>query len=154
MPTEKILNKRSVRSKYIQQGKWNSYLAAGDEIVLSIFVMVGFQQKYRLKKQILNKDNFNWLLNKLAQREIRIEQYLDAGINLQYAKDDYSQHWNQIVSCFQHLNEDDIYKVIYHKKTFEQKMGKLLAKTIMILVINCLFLIYHTKQIFLLLNQW
>ena len=98
MPTELSWIKRFVCSKDVQQ---QSELNFNFDVIegksLPIFVIVSFQQSYRLNVQLWKKNSFRRPPVKLAKCLIGNERYTDGSIFLNYAENEYSQSYSQIV---------------------------------------------------------
>ena len=75
---------------------------------LSIYDIVGIQQKDRFNKQLLNDDSFFKPPVKFAECVKGTETCSDAGLKIYYAQDEYNEDCSQVVSCFNYLTEDDI----------------------------------------------
>ena len=106
-PTELTYSKRSSYMKDVTtENVWTFELGVGDGVDIPIHVIVGFMQKDQFNQQYQNIDTQCFIVN--AQCFIGSEKFPDAGINCNYAIDNYSQAYGEIVSCFRHLAKNNI----------------------------------------------
>ena len=109
MPTELRYVERSVLMQEVNnQNLWRFDLGSEENINVSIWIFIGFQQQDRQDSQNLNNDAFCRLSVVSAQCIIGTEKYPDAGIILNYDDDDYSQGYSQIKEAFRALTKDNI----------------------------------------------
>ena len=83
-------------------------LGVGDGIDIPIYVIVGFMQRDQFNQQHQNNDTFYTPSVVNAQCIIGSEKFSDAGISCNYAIDQCSQAYGEIVSCFRHLARNNI----------------------------------------------
>ena len=108
-PTELRYVERSVFMKQVNnQNVWNFELGSQENMNVSIWIIIGFQQQDRQDSQNLNNDTFCRLPVVSAQCIIGTEKYPDAGIILRYDDDDYSQGYHQNNQASKALTKDDI----------------------------------------------
>ena len=118
--SKQILNKTPTELRYVErsvfmnevnnQNLWNFELGSQENMNVSIWIIIGFQQQDRQDSQIVNNDAFCRLPVVSAQCVIGTEKYPDAGILLNYDDDDYSQVYNQIKEAFKARTKDDIFQ--------------------------------------------
>ena len=116
--SEQILNKTPTELRYVQrsvfmkevnnQKLWIFDMGSQENMYVSIWIIIGFQQQDRQDSQNLNKDAFCRLPVVSAQCFIGSELYPDAGILLNYDVDDYSQGYHQIKKAFKASTKDDV----------------------------------------------
>ena len=88
---------------------WNFESGSREGINVPIWIIMGFQQRDRLESQILKNDSFCRLPVTSAQCIIGSEEYLEAGILLNYDDDDdYAQGYSQIKEAFRAVTKDGI----------------------------------------------
>ena len=118
-PTELSFNKRSSYMKDVTTEKiWTFELGVGNGVDIPIYVIVGFMQWDQFNQQLQNNDSFYTPSVVNAQCINGSEKLPDAGINCDYAIDNYSQAYGEIVSCFRHLAEDNILQPYITQKDF------------------------------------
>ena len=116
--SKQILNKtprelryvdRSVFIKEVNSQKlWNFELGSQENMIIPIWINIGFQQEDEQDSQNLNNDTFCRLPVVSAQCVVGKDRYLDAVILINYDDDDYSQGYRQIKEAFKALTKDDI----------------------------------------------
>ena len=72
-----------------------------------IWIVVGFQRKYRQDSQNLNNHTFYRLPVTSAQCIIGIEKYPDSGVFLNYDDNYFSQVYGRIKEAFRALSENN-----------------------------------------------
>ena len=108
-PTELRYVERSVFMKEVNnQNLWNFELGSHENMNVTIWVIIGFQQQDKQDSQNLNNDTFRRLPVVSAQCNIGTQKYPDTGILLKYDDGDYSQGYHQIKEAFRALTKDDI----------------------------------------------
>ena len=108
-PTELRYVERSVFMKEVNnQNLWNFELGSQENMNISIWIIIGFQQQDRQDSQDLKNDTFCRLPVVIAQGIIGREKHTDAGILLNYNDDDCAQGYHQIKEAFKTLTKDDI----------------------------------------------
>ena len=118
-PTELRYVERSVFMKEVHnQNLWNFELGSQENMNVTIWIIIGFQQEDRQDSQKLNNDSFCRLPVVSAQCVIGTEKYPDAGILLNYDDDDYSQGYHQIKEAFKALTKDDILQPYISQEDF------------------------------------
>ena len=118
-PTELRYIEQFVFIKEVKnENLWKFELGSQESMNVSIWIIVGFQQKDRQDPQILNNDTFCWLPVASAQCIIGTEKYPDAGILSIYDDDDYSQGYHQTKEAFKALTKDNITKPYYSDEDF------------------------------------
>ena len=118
-PTELGYLERSVFMKEVNnQNLWNFELGSQENMNVSIWIIIGFQQQDRQDSQNLNKDTFCRLLVTSCQCVIGTEKYPDAGILLYYDDDDYSQGYHQFKEVFKALTKDHILQPYISEEDF------------------------------------
>ena len=118
-PTELRYVERSVFMKEVHnQNLWNFELGSQENMNVTIWIIIGFQQEDRQDSQNLNNDSFCRLPVVSAQCVIGTEKYPDAGILLNYDDDDYSQGYHQIKEAFKALTKDDILQPYISQEDF------------------------------------
>ena len=118
------------------QNLWNFELGSSESMNVSIWIIIGFQQRERQDSQNLNNDTFCRLPVVSAQGIIGTEKYPDAGILLNYDDGDYTQGYGQIKENFRALTHDNLLPLYIKDDIFELQMLEL-----MMLVIIYTFLI-------------
>ena len=116
--SKQILNKTLTELKYVErsvfmkevnnQNIWNFELGSQENLIVPIWIIIGFQQHDRQDSQILNNYTFCRLPVVGAQCVIGTEKYPYAGIIFNFDDDDYSQNYHQINEAFKALTKDDI----------------------------------------------
>ena len=108
-PTLLHYPERSVFMKEVNtQNLWTFELGTQEDINVSVWMFVAFQQNDRQNDQNLNNDTFYRPLVTSAHCIIGIEKYPDSGILLNYNDDDYSQGYGQIKEAFNALTKDNL----------------------------------------------
>ena len=115
---KQTLNKTQTELRYVERSVFlkqvnnqnvsNFELGSQENMNVSIWIIIGFQQQDRKDSQNLNNDTFCRLPVVSAQCIIGTEKYPDAGILLNYDDDDYSQCYHQIKEAFKALARDNI----------------------------------------------
>ena len=90
------------------ENNWTFELGVGDGVDIPIYVIVGFMQRDQFNEQHQRNDSFYSSSVVNAQRISSSEKLPDAGINCNYAIDNHSQAYGEIVPCFRHLAKDSI----------------------------------------------
>ena len=90
------------------QNLWSFELGSQENMNVTIWIIIGFQQQDRQDNQNLNNDTFCRLPVVSAQCVIGTAKYPDTGILLNYDDDDYSQGYHQIKEAFKALTKDNI----------------------------------------------
>ena len=108
-PTQLRYFERFVSVKEVKnQNLWTFELVSQENMNVSIWIIIAFQQRDRQDSQSLNKDTFCRLPVISCQCIVGTEEYPDSGIILNYDIDDYSQGYSQIKDAFRALTKDDI----------------------------------------------
>ena len=116
-PTELSFIKRSSYMKDVTtENNWTFELGV-DGIDIPIYVIVEFMQRDQFYQQ-QNNDTFYRPSVVNAQCIISREKIPDAGLNCNYAIDNYSQAYGDIVPCFRHLAKDNILQPYITQKDF------------------------------------
>ena len=103
--------------KYVStQNIWIFDLGVGDVIDIPAYVAVGFMQRDQFNEQHDNNATVYRPNVVNGQCITGSEKYPDAGINCNYAIDEYSQAYGEIFSCFGNLaNDKDLQPYITQK---------------------------------------
>ena len=116
--------KRSYHMKDVTtENRWTFEFGVGDGVDISIFVTVGFIPGDQFNQQYQNNDAFYRPSVVNAQCIFGSEIFPDAGKKCYYAIDNFSQAYDEIVSCFRHLaNDTNLQPYITQKdiKTFNK----------------------------------
>ena len=126
--SNQIFNKTFTELRYVErsvfvkevnnQNLWNFELGSQENMNVPIWMIIDFQQQDRQDSQNLNNDTFCKLPVVSTQCVIGTESYLDAGILLNYADDDYSQGYHQIKQALIVLTKDDILQPYISEQDF------------------------------------
>ena len=109
--TELRYAKRSVFMKEVNtQNLWSFELGTHENMIIPIWIIVGFQQRDRQDSQTLVNDTFCRLPITSAQCIISTEKYPDSAILLNYDDDDddYNQGYGLIKETIKALTKDDV----------------------------------------------
>ena len=118
--TELSFIKRSSYMKDVTtKNNWTFEFGVEDGIEIPIYVIVGFMQRDQFNEHYHNNDSFYRQSVVIAQCSIGSEKFPDAGINCRYAIDKYSQAYGEVVSCFEHLAEDNLLQIYITQKDFK-----------------------------------
>ena len=127
--SNQILNKTPTKLRYVErsvfmkevnnQKLWNFELASQENMNVSIWIIISFQQQDRQDSQILNNDTFCRLHVVSAHCVIGTEKYPDAGILLNYTDDDYSEGYHQTKEAFRAPTKDDILQPYISEEDFK-----------------------------------
>ena len=118
-PTELSFIKRSFYMKDVTiENIWTFELGVEGGIDKSIYVRVGFMQRDQFNQQHQNIDTFFRPSVVNAQCIIRSEKFPEAGINCNYAIDNYSKQMEKLFSCFRHLAKGNILHPYITQKDF------------------------------------
>ena len=90
------------------QSFWTFELGTQEGINVPIWIIIGFQQRYRQGSQNLNKDTFYRPPVTSTHCIVGTENYLDSAILLSYDDDYYSQGYGQIKEVSRALSKEDI----------------------------------------------
>ena len=108
-PTELRYVERSVFMKEVNtQNLWSFELGTQEGVNVPLWIIIGFQQRYRQHDQNLNSDTFYRPPVTTAQCIMGTEKYPDSAILSNYNDDDYSQGYGLIKEAFKTLTKDDI----------------------------------------------
>ena len=126
--SEQILNNKPTQLRYVErsvfmkevknQNLWNFQLGSQKNMIVPIWIIIGFQQQDRQDSQNLNNDTFCRFPVVSAQSVIRTQNYPDAGILLNYNDVYYSQGYHQIKLAFKALTKDDILQPYIFEEDF------------------------------------
>ena len=100
------------------ENNWTFELGVGDGFDIPIYVMAEFMQGHQFNQQPQNIDIFYRPSVVNAQCNIGSEKIPHAGIICNYAVDEYSQVFGEIVSCFRHLAKNNILQPNITQKDF------------------------------------
>ena len=118
-PTELSLIKwSSYRKDVTTENNWVFELSVGDGIDILIHLTVGFMQRDQFNQQHQNNDTLYRPSVVNAHCILGNEKFPDAGIICIYAIDKFSQAFDEIVSCFRHLPQDNILQAYITQKDF------------------------------------
>ena len=104
------------------QNLWNFKLGGRESMNLPIYVISGFQQRYRLDSQKMRNYKFCTLPVTSSQCVFRTGNYPDADILSNYDDDDYSQGYGQIKEGFRALTKDDLLQPYTSPDTFRSSI--------------------------------
>ena len=90
------------------QNLWIFEIGSQKNMILSIWNIVGFQQRDKQDSQKLNNDTFCRLAYVSAQAMIGTKKQPDAAILLYYKDHVFSQGYAQIKEAFRNLTKDDL----------------------------------------------
>ena len=118
--SNQVLSKTPTELRYVEQSVfmeetnnqilWNFELWSQKSMNVSIWIIIGCQQRDTQNSQNLNNDTFCRLPVTSAQCIIGTGKYPDAGILLKYDDDDYSQGYHQIKETFRASTKDNFHK--------------------------------------------
>ena len=118
-PSELRYIGRSVFIKKVTiQSLWKFELGSQESMILSIWFIVGFQQRNRQDSQDLNNDTFCSLPVTSAQCILGTENSPDAVILINYDDDELSQGCGQNKEAFETLTQNDIFKPYVTEQNF------------------------------------
>ena len=118
-PPELRYVERSVFMKEVNNQKiWIFELGSQENMIVPIWIIIGFQQQDRQDSENLNNDTFCRLPVVSAHCSIGTEKHPDAGILLNYAVDDFSQGYHQFKEAFKALTKDDILQPYIFEEDF------------------------------------
>ena len=80
--------------------------------------MVGFMPKDQFNQRHQNNDTFYRSSVVNAKCNIGSETIPDSGINCNFAIDQYSQQYGEVVSCFKHISKENILQPYTTQKVF------------------------------------
>ena len=116
--SKQVLSKRPIELRYVERSVFkkevnirnllNVELESQESMNIPIWIVLGVQQGDRQDNRNLNNDFFCRLPVVSAQCFIGTEEYLDAGILLNYVDNDYSQGLAQIKETFRALTIDNV----------------------------------------------
>ena len=108
VPKELQYVERSVFMKEINtRNLWSFELGTHDRLNISIWIIIGFQQRERQDSQNMNNVTFYGPPVTSAQCIVRTEKYPDPAILLNYDVDDYNQRYGHNREAFKALTKDD-----------------------------------------------
>ena len=108
-PTKFRYIERSVFMEEVNnQFLWKFEICGEESTNVSVWIIIGFQQKNRQDSQNLNNDTFCRIPVTSCQCITGTEGYPDSGMLLNYDDDDYSQGYGQTTEAFRALTKDDI----------------------------------------------
>ena len=116
--TDSSYFKRSTYVKVVTIEKNGTFeLGVRNSVDAPLHLIVGFKQRGQFKQQHQNHDTFYRASVVNCQINFGFEKYPDAGKICDYAINNYSQAYGEIVSCFRHLAKDNtFYNHTLHKK--------------------------------------
>ena len=136
------------------QNLWNFEIGSQESMNVSIWILIGFQQRDRQDSQKLNNDTFCRLPVTRVQCILGTENYPDARTLLNYDDDDddddddYSQADGQINEAFRPLT-----KTISFNHIHQILISDLQVLGLMMLVVFYMFSIYDISKYLQLPNQ-
>ena len=123
-------------------------LASHENMIVPVWIIIGFEQRALQDSQTLKEDTFCRLHVTSGQANIGIEKHLGAGILLTYEADDYSQAYHQFEEVFKVLKTMISFNHIYLIMILDLR-----SLDLMMLVIVYTFSIYDISKFLQLPNQ-
>ena len=90
------------------QNLWSFEIRTQESVNISLWSIIGFEQRDRQDSQNSNNDTFYRPPVTSSQCIIATEEYPDSDVLLNYVDDDYSQGYAQIKEIFRALTKSDI----------------------------------------------